>query len=308
MELGILLTIVVFIFAILFVKNGIYVVPQSMVYVIERFGRYERTLPAGLNLIVPFLDSVRHRISILERQLPAFDISVITKDNVEVGLKTTVFFRVIEAERSVYRIQDVDQAILTAAASIVRSAGGKLELDELQSSRDSMNQEIASNLQNAAQIWGLEITRTEILDVIIDEETKSAQRQQLNAERERRAIVAKATGDKRSVELEAEAELYRAQKNAEAIRVTAEAEAYAIRQKASADAEQTKILAEAIANEGQPAVDFEIRKRQVQAVSELASADNTKTVVLPAEVVGVLGALESLRSLAMTNRGNGGKD
>lgn len=308
MELGITLTIVVFIFAMLFVRNGIYVVPQSMVYVIERFGRYERTLPAGLNLIVPFLDSVRHRISILERQLPAFDISVITKDNVEVGLKTTVFFRVIEAERSVYRIQDVDQAILTAAASIVRSAGGKLELDELQSSRDSMNQEIASNLQNAAQIWGLEITRTEILDVIIDEETKSAQRQQLNAERERRAIVAKATGDKRSVELEAEAELYRAQKNAEAIRVTAEAEAYAIRQKASADAEQTKILAEAIANEGQPAVDFEIRKRQVQAVSELASADNTKTVVLPAEVVGVLGALESLRSLAMTNRGNGGKD
>ena len=301
-------TIVVLIFAVTVVWKGVQVVPQSMVYVIERFGKYTRTLSAGLNLIVPFLDRIGHRLSILERQLPMFTISVITKDNVEVNLQGTVFFRVIEAEKTVYRIEDIDQAIITAATSIVRSAGGKLELDELQSSRNSMTEEIATNLQDAARIWGLEITRTEIIDVIVDEQTKAAQRQQLNAERERRAVIAKAEGEKRSVELAAEAELYRAQKNAEAIRVTAEAEAYAVRQKAAADAEQTKMLAEAIADNGQPAVDFEIRKRQVKAVSELAAGENTKTVVLPAEVVGVLGALESLKDFISINRANERKD
>ena len=90
----------------------------------------------------------------------------------EVNLQGTVFFRVIEAEKTVYRIEDIDQAIITAATSIVRSAGGKLELDELQSSRNSMTEEIATNLQDAARIWGLEITRTEIIDVIVDEQTK----------------------------------------------------------------------------------------------------------------------------------------
>ncbi len=186
---------------------------------------------------------------------------------------------------------------LTATQSIVRSAGGKLELDELQSSRQSMSDEIATNLQSAAEVWGVEITRTEIVDVVVDEQTKAAQRRQLNAERERRALVAKAEGDKRAVELAADAELYQAQQNAAAVRVTAEADAYATRQKAAADAEQTRLLAEAIAQDGQPAADFEIRKRQVEAIADLASAKNAKTVVLPTQVVGVLGALESIASL-----------
>lgn len=195
------LAVVLVAFAIVLAWNAIQVVPQSNVFVVERFGRYRRTLVAGLNFIVPILDRVAHRVSIIERQLPTFRISLITRDNVEVDLDATVFFRVLEAEKSVYRIQEADQAILTAAQSIVRSAGGKLELDELQSSRQSMSDEIATNLQSAAEVWGLEITRTEIVDVVVDEQTKAAQRQQLNAERERRAMVAKAEGDKRALEL-----------------------------------------------------------------------------------------------------------
>ena len=291
------LAVVLVAFAVVLAWIAIQIVPQSNVFVIERFGRYRRTLMAGLNFIVPILDRVAHRVSIIERQLPTFRISVITRDNVEVDLDATVFFRVTEAEKSVYRIQEVDQAILTAAQSIVRSAGGKLELDELQSSRQSMSDEIATNLQSAAEVWGLEITRTEIVDVVVDEQTKAAQRQQLNAERERRALVAKAEGDKRALELAADAELYQAQQTAAAVRVTADADAYATRQKAAADAEQTRLLAEAIANDGQPAADFEIRKRQVEAIADLASASNAKTVVLPTQVVGVLGALESIASL-----------
>ncbi|SVB83672.1 uncharacterized protein METZ01_LOCUS236526, partial [marine metagenome] len=291
---GVIVPILIVILALIFVYKGVKVVPQSKVYVIERFGKYLKTLKAGLNLIVPFLDSIAHKLSILERQLPQFNISVITKDNVEVNLEATVFYRIVDASRSVYRIQDVDGALDTAATSIVRSAAGRLELDELQSSRESMNQEIEREMQNAAEVWGIEITRTEITDVIIDEQTKEAQRQQLNAERERRAAIAKAEGSKRSIELEAEAKYFQAQKEAEAIKVTADAEAYAVKVKAEADAEQTRVIASAIKDNGQPAINFEVMKRQVEALSEIASSNSSKTVIMPTEITGVIGSLQVL--------------
>ena len=275
---------------------GIKIVPQSQVFVIERFGKYTKTLTAGLSIIVPYLDRVGYKVSILERQLPEFTISVITRDNVEVRLETTVFYRVVDASRSVYRIKDVGGAIHTAASSIVRSAAGKLELDDLQSSRESMNLEIAKFLQEAAEIWGIEITRTEITDVIIDEQTKEAQRQQLNAERERRAAIARAEGEKRSIELAAEAKLYEAEKMADAVRIEADASAYAIKINAEADAEQTRVIGEAIEKHGQAAINFEIMKRQVDAIGTLASGDSTKTIIMPTEVTGILGGLETLMS------------
>ena len=292
LNLGIVALIIVATLIIL--KLGIKVVSQSEVYVVERFGKYSRTLNAGLSLIIPFLDKVAHRVSILERQLDEQRISVITKDNVEVVLETRVFFRIVDASRSVYRIRDIDQALRTASASIVRSAAGKLELDELQSSREAMNEEIANNLHNAAEGWGIEITRTEITDVEVDDSTKEAQRQQLNAERKRRATIAEAEGEKRSIELKAEAELFKAQKEADGVRITADANAYSIRVKAEADAEQTKLLAAAIAKNGKPAVDFEVAKRQVDAISSLASSQNTKTIILPAGVTNALGGLSAI--------------
>lgn len=275
-------------------KMGIKVVSQSEVYVIERFGKYARTLPAGLSLIIPFLDRLAHKVSILERQLDEQRISVITKDNVEITLETRVFYRVVDASRSVYRIRDVDEALKTASSSIVRSAAGKLELDELQSSRETMNQEIASNLHSAAEVWGIEITRTEITDVVVDESTKEAQRQQLNAERKRRATIAEAEGEKRSIELRAEAELFKAEKEADAVRISADAEAYSVKIQAEADAEQTRLLATAISKNGLPAVEFEIAKRQVDAIGTLASSENAKTIVIPTDVTAAIGSLSSI--------------
>ena len=287
-------TLLLVVLALVLIFKGIKVVSQSDVFVVERFGKYTKTLPAGLSFIVPFLDRVAHKISILERQLPEFTISVITRDNVEVKLDATVFYRITDAAASVYRIQDIDHAIHTASTSIVRSAAGKLELDDLQSSRGSMNVEIAENLQNAASVWGIEITRTEITDIIVDEQTKSAQRQQLNAERERRAVIAKSEGEKRSVELAADAELYQASKEAEAIRIKADATAYAIEVEAKANAEQTRLIASAIAENGQPAINFEIMKRQIEALGDVASGDNTKTIIIPTEVTKAIGTLETV--------------
>ncbi len=300
---GVVLTLVFFGFVLLVIVKAVAIVPQSEEYVVERFGKYRQTLMAGINLLVPFLDRIEHKVVVLERQLDAFDISVITRDNVEIVLETTVFFRVIDAAKSVYRIRDVPLALRTTAESVIRSAAGKLELDDIQSSRQQMNDEILKNLREASEVWGLEITRSEITDVRVDEATKAAQRQQLNAERERRATVAKAEGERQRVELEADAELYEATKKAEAIRLTADAEAYAIIKKAEADAEQTRVVADAIANEGQPAVDFEILKRQVDAIGRMAASDNTKTIVVPSDVTKTIGGLSTLGELFGREKG-----
>ena len=294
MSVGNFVLVILVVLIIYVIYLGIKIVPQSKVFVIERFGKFTRLLDSGLSIIVPFVDNVAHRVDILERQLPAFTISVITEDNVEVGLSSTVFFRVIDAAKSVYRIKNIDSAIQNTAISIIRSAAGKLDLDALQSSREAMNQEIASRLTKAAEVWGVEVTRTEILDVLVDEATKTSQRLQLNADRERRAAIATAEGERRSIELKADAELYEAEKQAEAVRVTADAEAYAVKIKAEADAEQTRLVAEAINNDGQPAINFEIMKRQVEGISDLAGSNQSKTVVIPTDITKTLGSIETL--------------
>jgi regulator of protease activity HflC (stomatin/prohibitin superfamily) len=258
------------------------VVPQTQVFLIERFGKYRHTLNAGLNWIIPFLDRVSNKVDILERQLPQQSISVITKDNVEIVLKTIVFLRVIDASKAIYRIQDMSSAVDNAATSLARSMGGELVLDDIQTSRQIINDRIKENLSKAAEIWGVEITRTEIV-VVFDEETRAAQRTLLNAEREKRARIASAEGEKRSKELTADADLYAAKQKAEGIRAIAEAESY-----------QTEIIAKAIADMGEPAIRFEILKRQVEGLSQIASSGNTNTLIIPSEITGILGSWKTI--------------
>ena len=275
--------ILIFIMGIIMVFKGIQVVPQTKVFLIERFGKYRTTLNAGLNWIIPFLDHVSNKVDILERQLPQQSISIITKDNVEVVLKTIFFLRVVEASKATYRIQNMSSAVENAATSIVRSTGGELVLDDIQTSRQKINDRIKENLSKAAEIWGVEITRTEIVDVMVDEETKKAQRMQLNAEREKRAHIASAEGEKRSKELIADADLYIAKQKAEGIRAIAEAESY-----------QTEIIAKAIADKGEPAIRFEMLKRQVEGLSQIASSGNTNTLIIPSEITGILGSWKTI--------------
>ena len=276
------IAILVFIMGIIMVFKGVKVVPQTQVFLIERFGKYRHTLNAGLNWIIPFLDRVSNKVDILERQLPQQSISVITKDNVEIVLKTIVFLRVIDASKAIYRIQDMSSAVDNAATSLARSMGGELVLDDIQTSRQIINDRIKENLSKAAEIWGVEITRTEIV-VVFDEETRAAQRTLLNAEREKRARIASAEGEKRSKELIADADLYIAKQKAEGIRAIAEAESY-----------QTEIIAKAIADMGEPAIRFEILKRQVEGLSQIASSGNTNTLIIPSEITGILGSWKTI--------------
>lgn len=297
MGLGTILTLVFFGLMLVTAIKAVAIVPQSEEYVVERLGKYRITLNAGINILIPWLDGVAHKVVVLERQLDEFSVSVITADNVEIILKTTTFFRVTDAAKSVYRIRDIPLALKTTAEATIRNEAGKLELDALQSSRDQMNEKILENLREAALVWGLEVTRSEITDVQVDQQTKDAQRQQLNAERERRATVARAEGERERVQLEADADLYAATKAAEAVRVTADADAYATVKTANATAEQTTLIAKAISDNGKPAIDYDILKRQVEAIGVLAASDNAKTIVLPTDVTKTVGSLSAIQEL-----------
>ena len=253
------------IFIVVVIFKGIRIVPQSEKYVVERFGRLHAVLGPGINFIVPFLDVVRHKISILERQLPTASQDAITKDNVLVQVDTSVFYRITEPEKTVYRIRDVDGAISTTVAGIVRAEIGKMDLDEVQSNRAQLISTIKASVEDAVDDWGIEVTRAEILDVNLDQATRDAMLQQLNAERERRAQVTKAEGAKRAVELNADAELYAAEQTAKARRIQAEAEAYA-----------TEVVARAIAAHGLEAAQYQVALKQVEALNALGNGAGRK--------------------------------
>jgi len=265
-------------FILLCIYLGIRIVPQSEKFVIERFGRLRSVLGPGINFIIPFLDRVAHRISILERQLPNASQDAITKDNVLVQIDTSVFYRILEPERTVYRIRDVDGAISTTVAGIVRAEMGKMDLDEVQSNRSALIAEIKKSVEDAVDAWGIEVTRAEILDVNLDQATRDAMLQQLNAERARRAQVTEAEGAKRAVELNADADLYAAQQAAEARKVQADAEAYA-----------TRVVADAIAENGLEAAQYQIALKQVESIAQVAQGQGTQTVVVPADAADAFG-------------------
>ncbi|MGQ3486068.1 SPFH domain-containing protein [Roseovarius pacificus] len=266
----------ILIFAVIF--KGIQIVPQSEQYVVERFGRLRAVLGPGINFIVPFLDVVRHKVSILERQLPNASQDAITRDNVLVEVETSVFYRITQPEKTVYRIRDADAAIATTVAGIVRAEIGKMDLDDVQANRSALISTIKDAVEDAVDNWGIEVTRAELLDVNLDEATRAAMLQQLNAERARRAQVTEAEGKKRAVELEADGELYAAEQTAKARRIQAEAEAYA-----------TGVVAQAIADNGLEAAQYQVALKQVEALNALGNSASSQTVLVPAQALEAFG-------------------
>lgn len=266
------------IFLIIVVFRGVRIVPQSEKHVVERFGRLHSVLGPGINFIVPFLDVVRHQISILERQLPTASQDAITKDNVLVQVDTSVFYRITEPEKTVYRIRDVDGAITTTVAGIVRAEIGKMDLDDVQANRAHLIATIKASVEDAVDDWGIEVTRSEILDVNLDQATREAMLQQLNAERARRAQVTEAEGQKRAVELQSDADLYAAEQTAKARRVEAEAEAYA-----------TEVVAKAIRENGIEAAQYQVALKQVEALNALGGGQGQQTIVVPAAALEAFG-------------------
>ncbi len=266
------------IFLIVTIFKAVRIVPQSEKYVVERFGRLRSVLGPGINFLVPYLDRVAHKVSVLERQLPNARQDAISADNVLLQVETSVFYRVTEPEKTVYRIRDVDAAIATTVAGIVRSEIGKLELDQVQSNRAQLIERVREQVKAMVDDWGVEVTRAEILDVALDEQTRNAMLQQLNAERARRAQVMEAEGKKRAVELAADADLYAADQAAKARRITADAEAYA-----------TGVIAGAIKENGLEAAQFQVALKQVEALQAIAAGTGKQTILVPANALEAFG-------------------
>ncbi|HIF77077.1 MAG TPA: SPFH/Band 7/PHB domain protein [Sulfitobacter sp.] len=263
---------------VILILKSVKIVPQSEQHVIERFGRLRVVLGPGINMIVPFIDSVAHKISILERQLPTASQDAITRDNVLVQVDTSVFYRITEPEKTVYRIRNVDSAISTTVAGIVRAEIGKMDLDEVQANRSQLITTIKASVEDAVDSWGIEVTRAEILDVNLDAATRAAMMQQLNAERARRAQVTEAEGKKRAVELAAEAELYASEQTAKARRILADAEAYA-----------TQVVATAINENGLDAAHYQIALKQVDALNAMGKGAGSQTILVPAQALEAFG-------------------
>ncbi len=265
-------------FIIICIFLGVRIVPQSEKHVVERFGRLRSVLGPGINFVVPFLDRIAHKVSVLERQLPTAHQDAITTDNVLVKVETSVFYRITEPEKTVYRIRDVDAAIATTVAGIVRSEIGKMELDHLQSNRAEVAANIREQVRLLVDDWGIEVTRAEILDVNLDEATRTAMLQQLNAERARRANVTEAEGKKRAVELNADAELYAAEQEAKARRILADAEAYA-----------TSTIAIAIKENGIEAAQYQVALKQVEALTAVGQGAGKQMIIVPAQALEAFG-------------------
>jgi regulator of protease activity HflC (stomatin/prohibitin superfamily) len=269
---------------VLLAMRGFRIVPQTENWLVERLGKYQRTLAAGVHIIVPLYENVAHKESIVERQLPVKQVPAITKDNVQIEMKLAILYRVTDAARAWYRIKNIDQAIETVIISVVRSTIGSSELDQVQSNRTQLSTTIASEIQHVTEEWGINVTRVEIVDIEVDSQTKQAMQLQLNAERTRRAVVTDAQGRREAANLAADAELYMAQRKAEAQRVLADAEAYAV-----------QTVAKAINDNGQAAIEFQIKKIQADSVKAIGESASSKLVIVPADALssltGVLGRI-----------------
>lgn len=273
-------------FVLVGLRLSIKIVPQSQNWLIESFGKYSRKLDAGLHLIIPFYESIQHKVSIQEKQMPPDPIHAITLDNVTIRVTLALLYRVTDASRYVYRIENAELAIKTVVNGIVRNVIGRTELDGVQSNRRNVSNEIEQELKAASEEWGILLTRVEIVEVDVDDATKDAMQKQLNAERMRRSHVTEAEGKKQATQLNADAELYAATKHAEAKKILADAEAYAV-----------SAVSKAITDGGVSAVEFEIKKIQANAVQELAKGSNAKIVLLPTDVLnGLSGTLGRLAS------------
>ncbi len=267
MELILAIVVVI----VLVVLLGLKIVPQSENYVVTRLGAYHRTLDAGVNVIVPFLDRVHSKVPVNDQVLNDISLEVVSADNVVFGAQLLVVYRIENPEAAVFRVNNIDNLVIGLVQSLVRSELGKVELDQVQSDRGSLNVALLEALEDAGQTYGIRISRSEITDVKLNETTQKAMAEVLAAERERRAAITRAEGQRRAAELAADAELYEAQRKADAIRAIADA-----------NAEANRAIAASLEGENaREALTFQTARMQVEALEGLSKSDNAKLIMLP---------------------------
>lgn len=284
---------VLVVLVLLVIFAGIKTVPQGYNYTVERFGRYTKTLTPGLNIIVPFIDRIGARMNMMEQVLDVPTQEVITKDNATVSVDGVAFYQVLNAAQAAYQVAGLQNAILNLTMTNIRSVMGSMDLDELLSNRDAINDRLLHIVDDAAQAWGIKITRVEIKDINPPKNLVDSMARQMMAERDRRAEILVAEGRKQAQILEAEGRREAAFRDAEARERAAEAEARA-----------TQMVSEAIAKGDLQALNYFVAQKYTEAMAQIGSAPNSKVVLMPLEASSLIGSLGGIGQIAKDLFGN----
>lgn len=279
---GLIVVLAVLLLALVTLLKGVRLVPQGSKWVVQRLGKYHSTLGPGLNIIIPYIDNVAYKVTSKDIVLDIPSQEVITLDNVVIIANAVAYINIISPEKAVYGVEDYELAIRTLVQTSLRSIVGEMALDSALSSRDKIKAQLKQTISDDISDWGITLKTVEIQDINPSPTMQSAMEEQAAAERARRATVTRADGDKTAAILQAEGRLEASRRDAEAKVVLAEATKEAL-EKVSA----------AIQDKELPAT-FLLGERYVEAMKGLADSDNSKLVVLPADlpaaVRGLMGA------------------
>jgi len=291
--------------AILILFAGIKTVPQGFRYTVERFGRYTRTLDPGLNLILPFIERIGARMSVMEQVLNIPTQEVITKDNASVSADAVSFYQVLNPAQAAYQISNLENAIQNLTMTNIRSVMGSMDLDELLSNREVINDRLLRVVDEAVGPWGIKVTRVEIKDIQPPVDLVQSMGRQMKAEREKRAQILEAEGSRNAQILRAEGAKQAAVLEAEGRREAAFREAEARERLAEAEAKATESVSHAIAAGGVQAINYFVAQKYTEALVEIGKAPNSKIVLMPLEASALIGSLGGIGAISREIFGEG---
>ncbi|PLX35959.1 MAG: hypothetical protein C0606_17910 [Hyphomicrobiales bacterium] len=294
-DVVVIVLVVLFIIAII---SGVKTVPQGYNYTVERFGRYTKSLRPGLNLIVPFFDTVGAKMNMMEQVLDVPSQEVITRDNATVTANGVTFYQVLDAARAAYEVSGLEYAILNLTMTNIRSVMGSMDLDELLSNRDEINARVLNVVDAAVEPWGIKITRIEIKDIDPPRDLVDSMARQMKAEREKRASILEAEGRRQAEILKAEGQKQAQILEAEGRREAAFRDAEAREREAEAEANATRAVSTAIAEGDVQAINYFVANKYVEALTEVARSPNQKVLMLPMEATSILGSLTGIAEIA----------
>lgn len=290
--------IILLVIILIIAFKSIKIVKQAEVYIIERLGKYHKIADAGLTIIVPFIDHVRSIVSLKQQTMDIPPQGVITKDNVTITIDTVVFYKITDPAKAVYEIQSLKKGIEYLAITTIRDIVGKMDLDATFSSRDSINDQLRVILDEATDQWGCKIDRVEIKDITPPADIRDAMEKQMNAERNKRALILQAEGERQSAITIAEGQKEAAILEAEADRESkirrATGEAEAIKQVAEARAKEVEMIYSAM-KKANPDTTL-VQLKSLEALEKIANGDANK-VFIPFDATSALGSLGAIKEV-----------
>ena len=285
------------VFSLYLAASAVKTVPQGYQYTVERFGRYTVSLQPGLHFIVPFVDRIGAKMSMMETVLDVPSQEVITKDNALVQVDGVVFYQILNAARAAYEVNQMERAVLNLTMTNLRTVMGSMDLDELLSERDSINARLLQIVDEATEPWGIKVTRIEIKDISPPRDLVEAMGRQMKAEREKRANILDAQGHRESEILRSEGEKQAAILEAEGKKEASYREAEGRERLAEAEAKATQMVSEAISKGDIQAINYFVAQEYVKQIGNFAQSPSQKLVFMPLEASGVMASLGGIAEL-----------